>query len=82
LFLLFFSFLKSLKKSNYYYFFFFDCLSTGGGDNIVEMTYRKFDTGFTGCVRRIYFKSRKINLQADASLGWNVLPCDIKIAET
>jgi len=54
----------------------------GGGDNIVEMTYRKFDTGFTGCVRRIYFKSRKINLQADASLGWNVLPCDIKIAET
>jgi len=60
----------------------FYCLSTGGGDNIVEATYRKFDTGFTGCVRRIYFKTRKINLQADASLGWNVLPCDVTNAET
>ncbi|XP_078373536.1 basement membrane-specific heparan sulfate proteoglycan core protein-like [Oculina patagonica] len=54
----------------------------GGGDNIVEMTNNKFDTGYTGCVRRVYFKTRKINLQADASLGWNVLPCDSQIAET
>lgn len=62
--------------------YFFNSLLTGGGDNIVELTYNKFDTGFTGCVRRVYFKTRKINLQADASLGWNVLPCDSQIAET
>ena len=48
----------------------------------METTYRKFDTGFTGCVRRVYFKNRKINLQVDASLGWNVLPCDTQLAET
>lgn len=47
----------------------------------METTYRKFDTGFTGCVRRVYFKSRKINLQADAGLGWNVLLCDRQLAE-
>ena len=48
----------------------------------MQTTYSKFDTGFTGCVRRVYFKSRKINLQADASLGWSVLPCDTKLAES
>lgn len=48
----------------------------------MQTTNSKFDTGFTGCVRRVYFKSRKINLQADASLGWNVLPCDTKVTET
>jgi len=54
----------------------------GGGENIVETTFRKFNTGFSGCVRRIYFKSRKINLQSDANIGWNVLPCETKLAET
>lgn len=49
---------------------------TGGGENIAEMTFNKYDTGFLGCVRKVYFKTRKIKLQADASGGWNVIPCD------
>lgn len=49
---------------------------TGGGENIAEMTFNKYDTGFLGCVRNVYFKTRKIKLQADASGGWNVIPCD------
>lgn len=51
-------------------------LMTGGGENIAEMTFNKYDTGFLGCVRKVYFKTRKIKLQADASGGWNVIPCD------
>lgn len=48
----------------------------GGGENVAEMTYNKYDTSFTGCVRNVYFKTRKIKLQADATVGWNVIPCD------
>lgn len=32
----------------------------GGGENIVEMIFNKYDIGFLGCVRNVYFKIRKI----------------------
>ncbi|KAJ7379699.1 Basement membrane-specific heparan sulfate proteoglycan core protein [Desmophyllum pertusum] len=54
----------------------------GGGDNILDMTNSKFDTGFTGCVRNVYFKTRKLKLQGDASGGWNIIPCDRQLSET
>ncbi|CAH3181076.1 unnamed protein product [Porites lobata] len=48
----------------------------GGGHNIAKMTHAKFNTGFSGCIKNIFFKDRGIDFQGDAIRGWNVLPCD------
>lgn len=48
----------------------------GGGNNVPDLTRYKFDTGFTGCIKNVHFKSRKMSFQRDALRGWNVLPCD------
>ncbi|CAH3176827.1 unnamed protein product [Porites lobata] len=53
----------------------------GGGENIAKMTHGKFNTGFRGCIKNIFFKDRGMDLQGDAIRGWNVLPCDSDEAE-
>ena len=45
------------------------------------MTHGKFNTGFSGCIKNIFFKDSGIDLQGDAIRGWNVLPCDSDEAE-
>ena len=45
------------------------------------MTYGKFENGFAGCVKRVFFKNRKLKLQTDATQGWNTLPCVSDFAE-
>ena len=61
--------------------FFFLLFSIGGGENIAKMTHGKFNTGFRGCIKNIFFKDRGMDLQGDAIRGWNVLPCDSDEAE-
>ena len=62
--------------SLYYLYVFFLLFPIGGGDNIAKMTHAKFNTGFSGCIKNIFFKDRGIDFQGDAIRGWNVLPCD------
>ena len=45
------------------------------------MTHAKFNTGFSGCIKNIFFKDSGIDFQGDAIRGWNVLPCDSDEAE-